>query len=157
MRRQMSGISALRAQRVEEVSSPLSSTPRTRKADMPEIRRCASAGDYGAVGAERAIWSAIPCAACRHVTRYGNCGEPVAAGLVEHFGLVRHPDGGRGCPAFTRRRTDLEARAARLLAAGAIDQEDADLVRERWHLHSDEWRILLDYCAAAHEQRRGES
>lgn len=35
---EMSVISALRAQRVEEASPSLSSTPRTRKAEMPEIR-----------------------------------------------------------------------------------------------------------------------
>lgn len=35
---EMSGISALRAQRVEEASPSLTSTPRTRKAEMPEIR-----------------------------------------------------------------------------------------------------------------------
>lgn len=34
----MSGISALRAQRVEEVSLFLTSTPCTRKTEMPEIR-----------------------------------------------------------------------------------------------------------------------
>lgn len=92
----------------------------------------------------------IACTDCTHVTRYGNCGEPVAAGLVEHFGLVRHPDDSRGCPAFARQPSELEAHAAKLLALGAIDDADAALVGERWHACPEEWAQLLDCCEAAH-------
>lgn len=104
------------------------------------------------------------CAQCVRVTRYGNCGEPVAAGLVEHFGLVRHPDEGRGCVAFAGepggdRRAPahfpiggrpLEHLLARLVAAGAINDAEAELVRERFDVHSaEEWLLLLDWCEAA--------
>lgn len=40
------------------------------------------------------------CASCRLVSRFGNCGDPVAAGLGETFRLIAHPCGGRGCPAY---------------------------------------------------------
>lgn len=40
------------------------------------------------------------CASCRCVSRFGNCGDPVAAGLGRTFVLVAHPQGGRGCPAY---------------------------------------------------------
>lgn len=90
------------------------------------------------------------CADCAHVTRYGNCGEPVAADLLEHFGLVRHPGDGRGCPAFARRPTDLEVRAAQLLAAGLIEHADLELVRERQQAHeAGEWATLLGWCETA--------
>ncbi len=104
------------------------------------------------------------CAQCVRVTRYGNCGEPVAAGLVEHFGLVRHPDEGRGCVAFAGepggdRRAPahfpigtqhLGHRLACLLAAGAINDDEAELVRERFDVHSaEEWLTLLGWCEAA--------
>jgi hypothetical protein len=90
------------------------------------------------------------CVWCAHATRYGNCGEPVAAGLLERFGLVRHPDGGRGCPAFTRPPSELEARAALLLVAGAIEPADLELLRERQGAHqAGEWSQLLSWCEAA--------
>jgi hypothetical protein len=40
------------------------------------------------------------CTRCVHASAYGNCGEPVRAGLAERFMLVKHPDGGVGCAAF---------------------------------------------------------
>jgi hypothetical protein len=40
------------------------------------------------------------CRDCRHVTRYGNCGEPVEAGIASKFELVRHPRDGAGCGAL---------------------------------------------------------
>jgi hypothetical protein len=100
------------------------------------------------------------CTRCVHVTPYGNCGEPVAAGLVEHFGIVRHPADGRGCVAFAAREPAGDPRApahfsigdrlARLRALGAIDQADAELVRERFDARSaGEWLALLDWCEAA--------
>lgn len=108
----------------------------------PTIPQPASAG------ADRAAQAV--CAVCRHVTRYGNCSEPVTAGLVEHFGLVRHPDDGRGCRAFAAQPGELERRLARLLALGAIDDADAALVRDRFDAYSpEEWSTLLDWCEAA--------
>ena len=41
------------------------------------------------------------CAVCVHVSRYGACGDPVAAGLSDRFQIVAHHEGGRGCPHFT--------------------------------------------------------
>jgi len=128
-------------------------------------------GTRGTAGDVRA--AASSCSECAHVTRYGNCGEPVAAGLVEHFGLVRHPGDGRGCVAFAARggepagdprayahflirgrlarpAMELDQRLALLLAAGAIDDADAQLVRERFDAHpAEEWLTLLDWCEAA--------
>ena len=40
------------------------------------------------------------CKRCRHASRYGNCGQPVEAGLDDHFSLSAHPEGGRGCAVF---------------------------------------------------------
>lgn len=40
------------------------------------------------------------CTHCRLVSRFGNCGDPVAAGLGETFRLIAHPRGGRGCAAY---------------------------------------------------------
>jgi hypothetical protein len=90
------------------------------------------------------------CADCTHATRYGNCSEPVAAGLLERFGLVRHPEAGCGCPASTRRPGELEARATRLLAAGAIEPADLEVLRERQSAHqAGEWSQLFNWCEAA--------
>lgn len=45
---------------------------------------------------------------------------------------------------------EIERRLVRLLARGAIDQEDADQVRARYHAHPHaEWVQLLDWCEAA--------
>ena len=40
------------------------------------------------------------CMHCRHVTRFGNCGTPVEAGLANRFVLIKHAAGGQGCAAF---------------------------------------------------------
>lgn len=94
------------------------------------------------------------CPSCVRTSRFGNCTEPVAAGLADRFVLVRHPADGLGCPAFLARRTELEERAARLQACGAIKPADADLVRERQHAHpAEEWAQLLDWCEAAAPER----
>ena len=45
------------------------------------------------------------CKRCRHVTRYGNCGVPVEAGLANRFVLTNHAAGGRGCAAFQTEAT----------------------------------------------------
>jgi hypothetical protein len=44
----------------------------------------------------------IRCRPCAHRLRYGTCGKPVEAGLLEEFGVVWAPPGHR-CPAFTPR------------------------------------------------------
>lgn len=43
---------------------------------------------------------ALRCVKCARVSKFGNCAEPVAAGLAERFMLVRHPSAGTGCAAF---------------------------------------------------------
>lgn len=124
----------------DKVPVSLSHTPLGVRHETPETAERDSADRDGAF--ER-------CTRCAHVTRYGNCGEPVAAGLLERFGLVRHPEDGRGCPAFTRQPTDLDERAVRLLAAGAIEPADLGLLCERQNAHpADEWGQLLDWCEA---------
>lgn len=96
------------------------------------------------------------CATCRHRTVYGNCREPVAAGLTSTFMLVRHPDGGAGCPAHElppAPESPLESRLAQLVAIGAIDQAEADLCLARYAVCPDEWDLLLDWCEAAVSDR----
>jgi hypothetical protein len=57
--------------------------------------------DYPACAALVEIASTEPaCALCQHATRYGNCAEPIAAGLADRFCLVAHPSGGTGCKHF---------------------------------------------------------
>lgn len=51
-------------------------------------------------------WSAPvkACADCAHRTRFGNCGEPVLAGLRDRFEIAMAPDGySRTCQAFKRK------------------------------------------------------
>lgn len=84
------------------------------------------------------------CATCRHRSRFGNCGEPVAAGLVETFRLERHPTGGSGCAVFDRKPIVAEYRVAALLDAGLLDQDDATLIRLRYDDDPDQWDQLLD-------------
>lgn len=40
------------------------------------------------------------CAHCSACTRFGNCADPVGAGLADSFKLVAHPAGGLGCKAY---------------------------------------------------------
>lgn len=40
------------------------------------------------------------CASCHHRTVFENCADPVAAGLSQTFGLIGHPQQGRGCSAY---------------------------------------------------------
>lgn len=162
---EISGISALRAQRVVEASPSLTSTPRTRKAEMPEKppaeikphgTDCQGFAKGARQSAEEVVMPApiTGCPNCVRTSRFGNCTEPVAAGLADRFVLVRHPAGGRGCPTYLARRTELDERAARLLACGAIEPADVDLVRERQHAQpAEEWAHLLDWCEAAAPER----
>lgn len=54
-----------------------------------------------------AIIAPRTCAGCAHVTRRKTCGEPVAAGLVPHFGIVfielLPATQAARCPAFSMR------------------------------------------------------
>jgi hypothetical protein len=53
-----------------------------------------------AIAAVEVATTVPSCHMCRHASRHGNCGEPVAAGLSDRFELVPHPDGGRECRVF---------------------------------------------------------
>jgi len=69
--------------------------------EIPEEReecqqnRLAAFADVGGLRAS--------CDECRHVTRFGNCGTPVAAGLSESFELIAHLERGKNCKAFESR------------------------------------------------------
>lgn len=86
----------------------------TRWQDVSEARQAAGpeqSAPFGAVDIDRAAGSGgitapplldeavFGCAGCLRATRYGNCGDPVAAGLSDTFRLVAHPALGAGCPA----------------------------------------------------------
>ena len=61
--------------------------------DAAEVRR----GYPGCRGLIE-LSSTIPaCALCQRVTKFGNCGEPVEAGLTDRFCLVAHPAAGADC------------------------------------------------------------
>ena len=49
-------------------------------------------------------WDGEPsCDDCDNRSRFGNCMQPVEAGIAESFGLVKHPDNGDSCVAYERR------------------------------------------------------
>ena len=61
-----------------------------------EVRR-----DYPGCRAVIEVASTVAaCALCQHASKFGNCGEPVRAGLTEKFEIVKHPAGGAGCAAY---------------------------------------------------------
>jgi hypothetical protein len=61
--------------------------------DAAEVRR-----SYPRCRALIELSSTIPaCALCQRVTKFGNCGEPVEAGLTDLFCLVAHPAAGADC------------------------------------------------------------
>lgn len=110
----------------------------------------------GELLAELGHQAAASCAGCRHRTQFGNCAQPVEAGLAKTFGLVRHAEGGADCTVFEQADVHvdvqvdaLEARLTRLLAMGAIDQGDATLARLRHREDSRAWDCLLDACEHA--------
>lgn len=70
----------------------------------------------------RAEPAAGDCASCRSVSRFGNCGDPVAAGLGATFRLIAHPRGGQGCPAYAPVNVEAGVAYWRLHRAhGAVD------------------------------------
>ena len=48
---------------------------------------------------------------------------------------------------------NVERRINRMVRDGAIDDDDAALVRRRFHAYPAEWLLVLDACEAAAEQR----
>lgn len=90
---------------------------------------------------------------CGYTSAFGNCTEPVAAGLAERFMLVKHPDGEHGCGSFAHDPLAIELRLAELLALGAIDAADADLCRRRYSTDSATWDLLLSACELAASRR----
>jgi len=59
--------------------------------------------DYPDCAALLEIGSALPsCVLCRHSSRFGNCGQPVEAGLSDYFVLIKHPNAGADCQHFAR-------------------------------------------------------
>ena len=66
-----------------------------------------ASGDIAFTDPQRA--ASLPadgCATCRWASRYGNCGDPVAAGLSRGFELIAHPNAGRGCAAHQPAQPD---------------------------------------------------
>ena len=49
---------------------------------------------------------------------------------------------------------DVDRRLQRMVRDGALDPDDADLIRARYHAYPHEWRLVLDACEAAAEERR---
>lgn len=118
--------------------------PEALEALVPDMRAQRDAVLEALLAADRTAPSAS-CATCRHRSAYGNCGEPVAAGLAERFQLTRHPSEGVGCPAYEH---PIEVRLARLLALGALDEADARQVRARYRVYPVEWDVVLDAIEA---------
>jgi hypothetical protein len=80
------------------------------------------------------------CSSCLHRSIYGNCKEPVLAGLSNRFELVSHSEGGRGCPAFSIAlyidpRTDSVI--ARLAQRLGFNQEDIQEMRQFTSRHPE--------------------
>lgn len=48
---------------------------------------------------------------------------------------------------------DVEARLVRMVSDKAIDADDAELVRRRFHAYPAEWLFLLDCCERAAQER----
>lgn len=110
---------------------------------LPDVPHASA--DTVAAAAASAGWtesargaSSGDCATCRACSRFGNCGDPVAAGLSDRFGLIAHPGGGRGCPAYSPVNVDRDVSYWRIhLPDGTIDlaispPQPAEAVR---HLH----------------------
>lgn len=95
------------------------------------------------------------CSRCRYASAFGNCGEPVAAGLATHFQIVRHARDGYDCPAFVPVEppapppTAIERRAERMHRMGLLDAGDLRAVRVGQHADPAGWSRLLDACWSA--------
>jgi len=99
------------------------------------------------------------CERCKYRTKFGNCGQPVRAGLSERFELIAHPAGGKDCTTFRRRSpSELERALAAVddaVACGAINAEEAQQAAASLNAHAHvqgyaaEWFDLLMRCMAA--------
>ena len=73
------------------------------------------------------------CVNCRYASRYGNCTEPIAAGLSLKFMLISHKQGGAGCshfaPSVNERLSIVFALIDRAKRLQAIDESDAETAR----------------------------
>ena len=98
------------------------------------------------------------CESCKHRTKFGNCGQPVRAGLSERFELTAHSAGGKDCATFRRRSpSELERALAAVddaVACGAINAEEAQQAAASLNAHAHvqgyaaEWFDLLMRCMA---------
>jgi len=98
------------------------------------------------------------CESCKHQSKFGNCGQPVRAGLSERFELIAHPAGGKDCTTFRRRSpSELERALAAVddaVACGAINAEEAQQAAASLNAHAHvqgyaaEWFDLLMRCMA---------
>jgi hypothetical protein len=94
-----------------------------------ELSQSRPAATTVALPAESAIDMAdASCSSCLHRSIYGNCKEPVLAGLSNRFVLVSHSDDGRGCPAFNE-TLYIDSRADSVIAvlAQRIGFNQADI------------------------------
>jgi hypothetical protein len=70
------------------------------------------------------------CRTCRYVSRFGNCTEPIAAGLSDRFVLISHAHKGVRCQKFQPSVSEKTAHVLRLidraLRIKAIDEEEAE-------------------------------
>jgi len=85
------------------------------------------------------------CSTCSHVTKRGACGEPVAAGLADMVGVIRHSGNqGAPCPAWLATiPPDLEDMIVRAGVYWEYSPEDYDLIRETARRDPDGLRLAL--------------
>ena len=90
--------------RVERVRvAPMRAVPQRATPSAPPDRLIAPV-TIAVISVSGAVNDADPaagCSSCRLRTAFDNCADPVAAGLADTFGLIGHPDQGRGCSAYT--------------------------------------------------------
>lgn len=102
------------------------------------------------------------CKQCLHETKFGNCGEPVAASLSNTFKLIAHPRFGKGCKAFKdkaiRTSHDFCALIDEALSQGAISALEAQQVHEAIaqqannQAYLDDWVQLIQQCLLGSRQ-----
>ena len=154
---EISVISALRAQRVVEASPSLTSTPRTRKAEMPEMPSaevkphrtdCQGFAKGARQSAERkklsesvrkAAETTLVESRAEQLERFNEADLAIARALRERAEQMM---------------VKVESPADLRALAGAIEPADGNLVRARQHAHPvEEWAQLLDWCEAAAPER----
>ena len=106
------------------------------------------------------------CVKCRYASRYGNCTEPIAAGLSLKFMLISHKQGGAGCshfaPSVNERLSIVFALIDRAKRLQAIDESDAETARTALARADPqdtkfviEYESLLNACIRSLEARTG--